>query len=655
MRQRPEPVEGPFEAVLGACLDALFAGATVEACLTRYPDQAGKLEPLLRLAGEIAQTPTPRMPRAGFEYGRRRVRDAVTAMRDGRLAAPMPPDSFTPEQETRSRSQIESTRRREEQPVIEPSLFQRIREFFTGTAASPLWSRAIVTISVVLLLFGAISGVVVQAAEGSLPGDPLYPVKRVTRQVQLLTALNPEVRQAKEKQIQAQEREEVQQAAEQEHVFQEDVSGVITEWNGHSLVLEGSLRIQVTEATQIQGQPMRGHMANIVVRSEDGQLMAERITILPRTISTNTATVTLTNTVTPTQTPPPTNTSKPTQQPIQEVAPIATSTAPEMTDIPTQTTMPSRTLSPTPRVTSTPSITPSPSPTHTPTEVSAPPPTHTPTATEMPISTPDPLALINVINRERQRRGLSALRVNPSLMAAAQTHSTDLATHNHWGHTGTDGSTPQERMRRAGYPLGAGEELLAANSIDVDAIVQFWLRNPEYQSALMNVNYVDIGAGYAYDPNTDYRDYWTVLVARPVATPAPTETPTDTPWPTETPTPTNMASPTPSATDVPSATPTPSPTQPTTPSLTPSPTPTASDVPSVPPPSPTPTPAGTEPPIPTATPTATSQSTTTPTATITPVPTETATPTATFLPTDTPPAAETSVPTETTTPTTTFL
>jgi len=232
------------------------------------------------------------------------------------------------------------------------------------------------------------------------------------------------------------------------------------------------------------------------------------------------------------------------------------------------------------------------------------------------------MALIGAVNRERQRRGLSTLNVNSSLIAAAQAHSDDLAANNRWGHTGSDGSTPQDRMGRAGYPLGAGEELLAGNSIDVDAIVDLWLRNPQYQGILMNAGYVDIGAGYAHNGNADYRDYWTVLVARPAGASPPAETPASTPAPTETPTPTNTPSPTPTLTEPI----TPSPTSTATPSQTPSSTPTVME---------TPIPTETE------TLTATLVPTVTSTETDTPAPTETATPGITPLPSETPAPTDT--------------
>jgi uncharacterized protein YkwD len=142
----------------------------------------------------------------------------------------------------------------------------------------------------------------------------------------------------------------------------------------------------------------------------------------------------------------------------------------------------------------------------------APPPVPSATPVTLPGNTE---ALIRAINDERVSRGLAALEMNPYLMQAAEAHSSDMANNNRWSHTGSDGSTPQERMVRAGYPLGIGEEILAANSDNVLAILDRWLRDSNHENALMHPDYIHIGAGHAYNAGSTYGHYWTVLVARP--------------------------------------------------------------------------------------------------------------------------------------------
>ncbi len=149
------------------------------------------------------------------------------------------------------------------------------------------------------------------------------------------------------------------------------------------------------------------------------------------------------------------------------------------------------------------------------------PPTPTPTPTTPPAtSTPSPpedriATLIDLINQAREAEGLAPLRIDTRLNQAAQAHSEDLATNDRWSHTGSDGSSPQDRMRRAGYPLGGGDEVLAANSVDERAIVDAWLANPRQRNILLNPEYVDIGAGYAYNAASTFVHYWTVKVAYP--------------------------------------------------------------------------------------------------------------------------------------------
>jgi len=533
-----------LDAVLGECLDALFQGATVAECLARYPEQASELEPLLRLAAELAQVQLPAMPRADFEHGRRRVRDAVTAVRDGR------------------RTTSVSLRGSIRELIFRPPK----REQPSRWPSFSLLDAVVLTIVLlaVMLTFGRPflvnnTPLAVPTASPTVAAGPLAVTVAPTEPT--VTATPPTDLTAPA----------VATATVTLPANPPGVENTPTGISGPTI-----------EAPSASGTPSPAQGAS-------GPSRPSTLTV----VAGPTKVLTLPPTRTPTRTP---------------------STTP----------------------TPTPTNTPPPTPTRTPTATGVPAPTVT--ATPRPAGAGDPMALIGVINRERQRRGLSTLNVNASLMAAAQAHSDDLATNNRWGHTGSDGSTPQDRMRRAGYPLGAGEELLAGNSIDIDAILDLWLRNPQYQGILMNAGYVDIGAGYAHNDNSDYRDYWTVLVAYPGGASPPTETPTSTPVPTETPAPTHTPSPTPTPTEPITPSPTPTPTEPSTPSPTPTPM-----EPSTPSPTPTAipsqTPTATIVDTPTVTPTPLPTYTTT--ATKTPAPTETTTPGATPLPSETPAPTDT--------------
>jgi hypothetical protein len=300
-----------FATVLDECLNRLKAGDSISACLNQHPEFAEDLRPLLEVAqfaAALRYTEPPR-PQA-LAHGRQRF-----------LA--------------------EAARLRQQRKVAKRSLSERVRDFLTPTVAGPAWGRAVAAVVVVLLVFASASGVVVRASEASLPGDRLYPVKQVSRQVQLLTTSNPVMREEKRVQIQAEEREEVRQAVEQGRVFIEDVEGPITEWQDGSLVLQDGLQIQVTDATKILGEPGVGRIAHVRVRSEDGRLLAEQI-MIPQMVAmaapTNTATPGL-PTVTLTQVSPPTNTPEPPKPTPTKEIPNATAT-PKITDTPIPTSTP---------------------------------------------------------------------------------------------------------------------------------------------------------------------------------------------------------------------------------------------------------------------------------------------------------------------------
>src|SRR4051812_31215467 len=63
-------------------------------------------------------------------------------------------------------------------------------------------------------------------------------------------------------------------------------------------------------------------------------------------------------------------------------------------------------------------------------------------------------ATLCLVNRERTRRGLPALRENALLSAASLEHSQDMVSHDYFEHTSMDGRTVGDRLRAIGYSRG---------------------------------------------------------------------------------------------------------------------------------------------------------------------------------------------------------
>ncbi len=140
----------------------------------------------------------------------------------------------------------------------------------------------------------------------------------------------------------------------------------------------------------------------------------------------------------------------------------------------------------------------------------------TPTLTCTPIIDPTfEQRVIELVNQERTSRGLATLKKSPALMDAARGHSEDMACNDFVDHTGSDGSTPRDRILRAGYTPGALGENIAAGCSTPEQVVDIWMKSDGHRANILNPDYCHIGVGYAYNANATYGHYWTQDMATP--------------------------------------------------------------------------------------------------------------------------------------------
>ncbi len=132
----------PLEEALARCLDEIRAGADIEQVLARYPADAAALRPLLELALQLQGTNIPPPRPEAFRRGRARVMAAAQRMQPARSA------------------------------------------WHPGHR----WVSALLAagLMLALLLGGGTLGM--HAAEASMPGDPLYPLKLLKESAELAWA-----------------------------------------------------------------------------------------------------------------------------------------------------------------------------------------------------------------------------------------------------------------------------------------------------------------------------------------------------------------------------------------------------------------------------------------------------------------------------------
>jgi len=102
-----------------------------------------------------------------------------------------------------------------------------------------------------------------------------------------------------------------------------------------------------------------------------------------------------------------------------------------------------------------------------------------------------------------------------NLAMAAYLHSEDMALNNFFSHTGSDGSSPGQRISRQGYPWRTYGENIAVGYPTVPSVIQGWLGSEGHCRNMMDPDFTEIGAGYAIGPfggNPTAR-YWTFDLA----------------------------------------------------------------------------------------------------------------------------------------------
>jgi uncharacterized protein YkwD len=125
--------------------------------------------------------------------------------------------------------------------------------------------------------------------------------------------------------------------------------------------------------------------------------------------------------------------------------------------------------------------------------------------------------VINAVNSYRATKSLRAYTVNPLLTQAAQRHANDIACHKLYVHTGSDGSTPQSRVKDTGYIAKSVSENVNGNypPFDGQEVVTWWINDKgdlRHGQNLVSTIFTEIGVGYAFFENYGF---YALVFAKP--------------------------------------------------------------------------------------------------------------------------------------------
>jgi uncharacterized protein YkwD len=125
-------------------------------------------------------------------------------------------------------------------------------------------------------------------------------------------------------------------------------------------------------------------------------------------------------------------------------------------------------------------------------------------ASSAPSSSGATARVVALVNSARGKAGCSALTVNAKLTKAAQSHSDDMSDNESMSHTGSDGSSPGDRITRAGYDWRTYGENVAYGYPTPESVMAGWMSSPGHKANILNCAFKEIGVGLAQDGY-----YWT--------------------------------------------------------------------------------------------------------------------------------------------------
>jgi uncharacterized protein YkwD len=125
--------------------------------------------------------------------------------------------------------------------------------------------------------------------------------------------------------------------------------------------------------------------------------------------------------------------------------------------------------------------------------------------------------MVRLINADRARHGLRALRLDVRLTTIARSRSDDMASRDYFSHTQPDGRNVFDLIVAAGIRWYSAGEIIAWNNWpgmfdSARAANTAWLNSPGHRAIILSRDYNYVGIGLAL--SSDGRKYWTGVFLR---------------------------------------------------------------------------------------------------------------------------------------------
>lgn len=114
--------------------------------------------------------------------------------------------------------------------------------------------------------------------------------------------------------------------------------------------------------------------------------------------------------------------------------------------------------------------------------------------------------VVRLVNVERAKAGLPALKADWELARVAEHKSQDMADKNYFSHTSPTYGSPFTMMKNYGIAYKSAGENIAQGQTTAAQVVNAWMNSAGHKANILNQNYTHIGVGFVADGN-----YWTQM------------------------------------------------------------------------------------------------------------------------------------------------
>ena len=117
--------------------------------------------------------------------------------------------------------------------------------------------------------------------------------------------------------------------------------------------------------------------------------------------------------------------------------------------------------------------------------------------------------VLDLVNAERTKRGISALTLDSNLSSVATKKSQDMVNKNYFDHTSPTYGSPFDMMKQFGISYRTAGENIAKGQKTPQEVVTAWMNSEGHRKNILNPNFTNLGVGIPKDSKGT--TYWTQM------------------------------------------------------------------------------------------------------------------------------------------------